>query len=239
MTKTIFITGGTRGIGEAIVKACAGKYNVAFSYNLNEEKAINLVKELEKLGSIYAVKCDISNNESIKEAVSSVIKKFGKIDILVNNAGISKTGLLIDMEEEDISSLIKVNLEGPINVTKQVLDSMLSKKSGCIVNISSIWGQVGGSLETVYSATKAGIIGFTKALFKEVAFSGIRVNAVAPGAIDTDMMKEYSSSDIKELIEEIPVGRLGKAEEVANLVMTIINNEYINGEIIGINGGFN
>jgi len=238
MTKTIFITGGTRGIGEAIVRASAGNYNVAFSYCENENKANDLVKELESKGSVFAVQCDLSNEESIKEAVAKVIKRFGKIDVLVNNAGISKSGLLIDMKEEDISSLIKVNLEGPILTTKYVLDNMLSKKSGCIINISSIWGQVGGSLETVYSATKAGIIGFTKALFKEVSFSGIRVNAIAPGAIDTDMMKEYSESDLQEVVSSIPAGRLGKPEEIATLVLFVANNEYINGETIGINGGF-
>lgn len=237
-TKTIFITGGSRGIGEAIVREAIKSYNVVFTYCKNKEKAEQIVKELENEGSILAVYCDVKNSSSIKEAVSLAIKRFSKIDVLVNNAGISKTGLFIDMSDSEWEEIRQSNLDGVINLTKEVLPKMLEKKSGAIINISSIWGEVGASMEVAYSTTKAAIIGFTKALSKEVAFNGVRVNAVAPGAIDTDMMKEYDKNEIKSLCEEIPMGRLGAPKEIAEAVLFLAKSEYITGEILSVNGGW-
>lgn len=238
MTKTIFITGGSRGIGEAIVRMSAGKYNVAFTYNRSKERALDIEKSLnDKFGGVFAVYCDVSNEQSVQDAVTAVKKRFGKIDVLVNNAGIAKSGLLIDFSIDDWKNLFDVNVNGTFNVTKAVLADMMSRENGAIVNVSSVWGVKGASMEVAYSSTKAAIIGFTKALAKEVAPSNVRVNAVAPGAIDTDMMSVYSSEEIDELCREsIPLARLGKTEEVASAVLFLAENEYISGQILGVDG---
>lgn len=238
MTKTIFITGGSRGIGEAIVRMSAGKYNVAFTYNRSKERALDIEKSLnDKFGGVFAVYCDVSNEQSVQDAVTAVKKRFGKIDVLVNNAGIAKSGLLIDFSIDDWKNLFDVNVNGTFNVTKAVLADMMSRGDGAIVNVSSVWGEKGASMEVAYSSTKAAIIGFTKALAKEVAPSNVRVNAVAPGAIDTDMMSVYSSEEIDELCREsIPLARLGKTEEVASAVLFLAENEYISGQILGVDG---
>lgn len=238
MTKTIFITGGSRGIGEAIVRMSAGKYNVAFTYNRSKERALDIEKSLnEKFGGVFAVYCDVSDEQSVQEAVNAVKKRFGKIDILVNNAGIAKSGLLIDFSLEEWKELFDVNVNGTFNVTKAVLADMMSRGDGAVVNVSSVWGVKGASMEVAYSSTKAAIIGFTKALAKEVAPSNVRVNAVAPGAIDTDMMSVYSSEEIDELCREsIPLARLGKPEEVASAVLFLAENEYVSGQILGVDG---
>lgn len=238
MTKTIFITGGSRGIGEAIVRMSAGKYNVAFTYNRSKERALDIEKSLnDKFGGVFAVYCDVSNEQSVQDAVTAVKKRFGKIDVLVNNAGIAKSGLLIDFSIDDWKNLFDVNVNGTFNVTKAVLADMMSRGDGAIVNVSSVWGVKGASMEVAYSSTKAAIVGFTKALAKEVAPSNVRVNAVAPGAIDTDMMSVYSSEEIDELCREsIPLARLGKPEEVASAVLFLAENEYISGQILGVDG---
>lgn len=238
MTKTIFITGGSRGIGEAIVRMSAGKYNVAFTYNRSKERALDIEKSLnDKFGGVFAVYCDVSDEQSVQDAVTAVKKRFGKIDVLVNNAGIAKSGLLIDFSLDDWKNLFDVNVNGTFNVTKAVLADMMSRENGAIVNVSSVWGVKGASMEVAYSSTKAAIIGFTKALAKEVAPSNVRVNAVAPGAIDTDMMSVYSSEEIDELCREsIPLARLGKTEEVASAVLFLAENEYVSGQILGVDG---
>ena len=238
MTKTIFITGGSRGIGEAIVRMSAGKYNVAFTYNRSKERALDIEKSLnDKFGGVFAVYCDVSDEQSVQDAVTAVKKRFGKIDVLVNNAGIAKSGLLIDFSIDDWKNLFDVNVNGTFNVTKAVLADMMSRGDGAIVNVSSVWGVKGASMEVAYSSTKAAIVGFTKALAKEVAPSNVRVNAVAPGAIDTDMMSVYSSEEIDELCREsIPLARLGKTEEVASAVLFLAENEYISGQILGVDG---
>lgn len=237
-TKTIFVTGGSRGIGEAVVRAAAGKYNVVFTYNNNEDKALSIQKEFEGMG-VYAVKCDVTKIESVKNAVIFAKQKFSNIDILVNNAGISKSGLFIDISDEDWDEIINCNLNGVKNVTKEIIEDMLSKKSGCVINVASIWGEVGASCEVAYSTSKAAVIGFTKALSKEVAFSGVRVNAVSPGAVDTDMMKVYTKEEIKELCDEIPLGRLASAKEIAEAILFLAEADYITGVVLPINGGWN
>lgn len=239
MTKTIFITGGSRGIGEALVKKCAGNYNVAFTYNRSKERAQKLQDELNSVfGGVFAVFCDVSDAQSVSAAVSAVKKRFGRIDILVNDAGIAKSGLFIDTTIDDWHEMFSVNVDGVFNVTKAVLPDMLSRSNGSIVNVSSVWGVKGASMEVAYSATKAAVIGFTKALAKEVAPMGVRVNAVAPGAISTDMMKVYSDSDVHDLCDNtIPLSRLGTSDEVADAILYLANAEYVTGETLVISGG--
>lgn len=238
VTRTIFITGGSKGIGEAVVRMAAGKYNVAFTYNTSKNRALALQEELSHLGGIVALKCDVSDETSVQNAVACAKKRFGKIDILVNNAGISKSGLFTEMTLNEWKSLFEVNVEGVFNVTKCVLPDMLSRHSGNIVNVSSVWGEQGASMEVAYSATKAAVIGFTKALAKEVAPNGVRVNAVAPGAIDTDMMSCYTKKEINELCRDcIPIGRLGAPDEVAEAILYLAEAKYASGCVLTVSGG--
>ena len=236
MTKTIFITGGSRGIGEAIVREAAGKMNVAFTYFNSEERALLLQYELRDMG-VIAVKCDVRDKLSVAQAVNAVKKRFGRIDILVNNAGVACDGLLIDLSDEQWKDCFDVNVNGTYNVTKAVLPDMLSDMRGSIVNMSSVWGVVGASNEVAYSAAKAAVIGFTKALAKEVAPMGVRVNAIAPGAIDTDMMRAYNKDEIETLCREnIPLGRLGGADEIAKAVLFAAESSYMSGAVLSVDG---
>ena len=185
-------------------------------------------------------KADITKNEEVHKMVNDVINTFGKIDVLVNNSGVCDYNLFTDISNEKIKELIDVNIYGTINVTKEVLkQSMIKNHEGNIVNISSIWGITGGSCEVIYSMTKAGIIGFTKALAKEVSMSGIRVNAVAPGAIKTEMISNLTNDQLEELKSEIPLNRLGNVEDVSNAVMFLASDKssYITGQVISPNGG--
>ncbi len=237
MAKTIFVTGGSRGIGEAIVRRAAGKYNVCFTYCSSEQSAKALEQELGALG-VVSVYCDVRDAESVQNAVDFAKKRFGRIDILVNNAGISGSGLLIDLDEKDWDNVFAVNTKGVYLATKAVLKDMLSRGGGSIVNVSSIWGEQGASCEVAYSSSKAAVIGFSKALAKEVAPMGVRVNAVAPGAVDTDMMKCYTADEIKEICNEIPLGRLARPEEIADAVLFLAEQEYITGTTLAVNGGW-
>jgi len=236
MTKTIFITGGSRGIGEAIVREAAGKMNVAFTYFNSEERALLLQYELRDMG-VIAVKCDVRDKLSVAQAVNAVKERFDRIDILVNNAGVACDGLLIDLSDEQWKDCFDVNVNGTYNVTKAVLPDMLSDMRGSIVNMSSVWGVVGASNEVAYSAAKAAVIGFTKALAKEVAPMGVRVNAIAPGAIDTDMMRAYNKDEIETLCREsIPLGRLGGADEIAKAVLFAAESSYMSGAVLSVDG---
>ncbi len=236
MTKTIFITGGSRGIGEAIVREAAGKMNVAFTYFNSEERALLLQYELRDMG-VIAVKCDVRDKLSVAQAVNAVKERFGRIDILVNNAGVACDGLLIDLSDEQWKDCFDVNVNGTYNVTKAVLPDMLSDMRGSIVNMSSVWGVGGASNEVAYSAAKAAVIGFTKALAKEVAPMGVRVNAIAPGAIDTDMMRAYNKDEIETLCREnIPLGRLGGADEIAKAVLFAAESSYMSGAVLSVDG---
>ena len=236
MTKTIFITGGSRGIGEAIVREAAGKMNVAFTYFNSEERALLLQYELRDMG-VIAVKCDVRDKLSVAQAVNAVKERFGRIDILVNNAGVACDGLLIDLSDEQWKDCFDVNVNGTYNVTKAVLPDMLSDMRGSIVSMSSVWGVVGASNEVAYSAAKAAVIGFTKALAKEVAPMGVRVNAIAPGAIDTDMMRAYNKDEIETLCREnIPLGRLGGADEIAKAVLFAAESSYMSGAVLSVDG---
>lgn len=239
MTKTIFITGGSRGIGEAVVRMAAGKYNVAFTYNTSKEKARCLQQELDsRYGGVLALECDVTNPKSVSAAIDAAKKRFGKIDILVNNAGVAKSGLLIDTSLDEFKRIFDVNVNGTFNVTKAVLPDMLSSGRGSIVNVSSVWGIKGASMEVAYSSSKAAIIGFTKALAKEVAPMGVLVNAVAPGAVDTDMMSVYTQSEIDELCENsIPLGRLASPAEIAKGIMYLAESGYCVGEVLSLTAG--
>lgn len=239
MTKTIFITGGSRGIGEAVVRMAAGKYNVAFTYNTSKEKARCLQQELDsRYGGMLALECDVTNPKSVSAAIDAAKKRFGKIDILVNNAGVAMSGLLIDTSLDEFKRVFDVNVNGTFNVTKAVLPDMLSSGRGSIVNVSSVWGIKGASMEVAYSSSKAAIIGFTKALAKEVAPMGVLVNAVAPGAVDTDMMSVYTQSEIDELCENsIPLGRLASPAEIAKGIMYLAESGYCVGEVLSLTAG--
>lgn len=241
--KTVLVTGGSRGIGKAIVYAFANAgYNVILNYNQSEQSAKNIVEDLKDCkGVVEMFKADVSRREEVDAMIEYVNKEFGGIDVVVNNAGISHVGLFDETTEEEMRRVLDVNLMGVFNVTQSALkECMLAKKDGSIINISSIWGIAGASCEVAYSASKAGVIGLTKGLAKELAPSNITVNAIAPGAIATDMIyKEYSEEEIELIEKEIPIGRLGTPIEIANLVLYLAsdNARYITGQVISPNGG--
>ena len=241
--KTAIITGASRGIGKAIATLLAqNDYNVVINYNHSEEQAKALVDELTAQGlSAVCYKADVSDEAQAEALVRFTLDRWGKVDLLVNNAGVSASGLLIDMPIEQINDTIAVNLTGTIVMTQKVAKGMLSNRSGNIVNISSIWGEIGGSCEAVYSATKGGVIAFSKAMAKELGYNGIRVNCIAPGIIDTDMNARLSTSDVQNIIDDIPCQRIGRAEDIAKAVLWLASDEasYINGQVLSINGGWN
>ncbi len=238
MVKTAVITGAAKGIGRATAKILADDgFSVALVYNGSKDAAEELLKEIGGEAKIY--KCDITLPESVNNTVKDILKDFGKIDVLVNNAGVAQQKLFIDITDGDWNKMLDTDLSGAFYFTRAVLRTMLQYKSGKIINISSMWGQTGGSCEVHYSAAKAGIIGMTKALAKEVGLSGITVNAVAPGVIKTDMLSSFSQSELEELKDEIPLNRLGTPEDVANAVSFLASEkaDYITGQVIGVNGG--
>lgn len=241
MSRVALITGASRGIGRSIALELAKTgISVAINYYSSSEKAKELLDEIRSFNqnaNIY--KADVSNDNEVSTMIHKIESDFGEIDIAVNNAGISQIGLFTDMTSNERDRMIGVNLIGAINVCKAVLPNMIHYKCGNIINISSMWGEVGASCEVVYSAAKAGLIGFTKALAKEVAPSGIRVNCISPGIIDTDMNSELSQSDIYELINNIPLKRIGTPKDIAKAVKFLISDEasYITGQILSVNGG--
>jgi 3-oxoacyl-[acyl-carrier protein] reductase len=228
--KTVLVTGGTRGIGKSIALAFLKKgYRVCVTYSKDEVSARQAQAEgLE----VYCA--DVSAETVVKE----LFQKLGKIDVLVNNAGISLIKQIQDVEYEEFQRLMSVNVGGAFLCAREAAKYMISEQSGLIVNISSVWGEVGGSCESVYSASKAALIGFTKALAKELGWSGIRVNSVSPGVIDTPMNAHFSKEEVDALVEEIPMGRIGRGEDVANAVLYLEENEYVTGIDIPVNGGF-
>lgn len=235
MSKTVFITGGSGGIGSAAVRAFAeAGYNVAFTYNKNETAAKELVAEIP--GS-FMVQCDVASGESVNSAVDAVLSHFGKIDALINNAGIAEQILFTDITEEGWDRMLSVNLKSCFLAAKAVIPQMINRKSGAIINVSSMWGITGASCEVHYSAAKSGVIGLSKALAKELGPSGIRVNAVAPGVIDTAMNSHLDENAMSMLKEEIPLGKIGRPEEVAKTLLFLAENEYITGQVITVDGG--
>ena len=241
MDKVAFVTGATRGIGREIAITLAKNgYNLAINYrnkNIDLEETIEQIKKYNV--ECLPVKGDISNFEDCEIMINEIIKKFEKIDVLVNNAGITKDGLLMRMKKEDFEQVINVNLVGTFQITKQVLPYMLKQRNGRIINLSSVVGITGNAGQTNYSASKAGIIGFTKSLAKEVASRNILVNAVAPGFIETQMTGVLKD-DIKEQINKtIPLRRMGKTQDVANVVKFLASEDssYITGQVIQVDGG--
>ena len=235
--KTVLITGGSRGIGKALVKAFSDKgYNVAFTYNKSYDEAVKLSEEFSAL----AIKADSRIESDVFRAVAEVVEKFGGIDVLINNAGISTFSLFSDISLEEWNDTFAVNVGGAFLFSKAALTDMISKKSGRIINISSIWGLVGSSCEVHYSASKAAVIGLTRALAKELGPSGITVNAIAPGYIDTDMNKDVSDEDREEFCENTPLGRIGKPSEVAAAALFLASDDaaFITGEILNVSGGY-
>ncbi|MHB8130457.1 MAG: elongation factor P 5-aminopentanone reductase [Mobilitalea sp.] len=239
--KTVLVTGSSRGIGKAIAVKFAKKgYNVVINCAHNEETLLKTKVEIES----YQVSChaylgDMGNIESAKELFHQIKKLYGGIDVLVNNAGIAYVGLFTDMTPDDWNRVITTNLTSVYNCCSLSIPNMVKNKYGKIINISSIWGNVGASCEVAYSASKGGMNALTKALAKELAPSNIQVNAVACGAIDTEMNHFLEDAELMQLIEEIPANRLGRAEEVADLVYHLAyKNEYLTGQIIGLDGGW-
>jgi len=229
----VLVTGGSRGIGKAICKAFADSgYFVIINYNRSQKEAETLCASLE---NSVTYKADVAN----KDEVASMISAYPDIDVLVNNAGVSLFGVFDGHSEESIKQLYDVNLFGTLNVSRAVLPSMIRRKSGVIINISSVWGQCGASCEVDYSTSKSAVIGFTKALAKEVGPCYIRVNCVCPGVIDTDMNSRLSIDEVESLVETIPLERLGKPEDVANAVLFLADEKanYISGAVLSVNGG--
>ena len=235
------ITGATRGIGKAIaIKLSKEGYDIAINYRKENEELENTKKEIEKIGvQILAVKGDVANFENCENFVKQVIERFGQIDVLVNNAGITKDMLLMRMKKEDFEQVIDTNLVGTFNVTKNVVPYMMKARSGRIINISSVVGISGNAGQTNYSASKAGIIGFTKSLAKEIASRNILVNAVAPGFIETNMTDVLKDDVKQEIAKNIPLKRMGTTQDVANVVKFLASDDssYITGQVINVDGG--
>ena len=239
--KTVIVTGGSRGIGAAIVKELAKeKYNVVLNYNNSEEAAKQIQKELEERNiKIEIFKADVSKREEVKELVKFALEKYKNIDVLINNAGIDQIKPFMDITDEDWNKIMQVNLNSVFYCCQEVLENMIHNKKGCIINISSIWGRIGASCEVHYSASKAAIDGLTKALAKEMGPSNIRINSIAPGIIETEMNKDLSKEDIKEILAQVPLGRIAKPEEIVKSIKWLIEDEYVTGQVISVDGGWN
>lgn len=244
-TKTVLVTGSSRGIGKAIAIKYAKKgYNVIINCKTNKDLLLQVKKEIEGFQISFQTKClafmgDVGNYVTCELLFKEIRKNFGPLDILVNNAGISHIGLFTDMTPEEWNQIVQNNLTSVFNCCHLAVPDMVRDQKGKIVNISSVWGVAGASCEVAYSATKGGINAFTRALAKELAPSNIQVNAIACGAIDTEMNHFLSNEDLLQLMDEIPAGRLGRAEEVADLIYSVTHkNEYLTGQIIQLDGGW-
>ncbi len=235
--KTVLVTGGSRGIGAEIVRLFSKSgYRTAFTYNVSEKEA----KLLESETGALAIRADSSVEGDVIKAVKCAEKSLGNIEILINNAAVSSFSLFTDISLEEWNRMFSVNVGGAFLYSRECLFGMIKRKSGRIINISSMWGLVGSSCEVHYSASKAALIGMTKALAKEVGPSGITVNCIAPGVIDTDMNKNLSEEDIADLVEETPAMRIGKPQDVASCALFLAGDDasFITGAVINVNGGF-
>lgn len=235
--KKVIVTGGSRGIGAAIVKRFADNGDkVVFLYKSSMDKADKLCCEL----GVCAVKSDISDPASARKGIEEAIELLGGCDILVNNAGISQSGLINDISDSDLKAMTDTDLLSVFYCSRAVISEFLKSHSGVIINISSMWGEVGASMEVHYSAAKAGVIGMTKAMAKELGPSGIRVNCITPGMIDTDMNAVYDEEAVNDIIDSTPLGRIGTGEDVANAVFFLSSEQasFITGQVLGVNGGY-
>ena len=239
-TPVVLVTGASGGIGSSISRLFASRgYNTAIHYNSNETAAREVCDGLVSEGySAEIFRADLTSSEDVKKMISEVEAKFGTVDVLVNNAGISLIRLFDETTDEEWDNIMNVNLKSAFLCSKAVIGGMIHNKKGKIINISSIWGVKGASCEVAYSASKAGLIGFTKALAQELAPSNIQVNCIAPGAIATEMNSHLSASDVKSLCDEIPAGRFGAPIEVAEAVWFLANSSYVTGQVLGVDGGW-
>ena len=240
MNKVVIVTGASRGIGRGIAEYLARNgFLVIANYNKSEKEAEEL-KQILANDNIFIdiYKADVSKREEVKKLVQYTFEKYGKIDVVINNAGIDQIKMFLDITDDDWDLMIKTNLNSVFYMCQEALPYMINRKEGSIINISSIWGLKGASCESAYSVTKAGIDALTKSLAKEVGPSNIRVNSIAPGIIDTDMNKFLSEDEKKEIIEEIPLQRIGKVEDVAKCAKWLVEEEYITGQIIQLDGGW-
>lgn len=238
--KVVIITGSSRGIGKAIALAFAKEGASVVVSGRNKESLEKVVSEIEAIGSkVIAVKADVSKVDDAKNLIEKTLEEFGQIDILVNNAGITRDNLLLRLSEEDWDSVLNTNLKGAFNCIKAVTKPMMKKRAGSIINITSVVGQTGNAGQVNYSASKAGMIGMTKSVAKELASRSIRVNAVAPGFIETDMTNELNEKAKEELIKAIPLSKLGSVANVADLVLFLSSDkaEYITGQVVNVDGG--
>lgn len=238
MNKTVLITGASRGIGYSTAQLFAlNGWNTAVNYLHTPEPAMALAKQY---GNVLPVQADVSKRDEVEKMTEQVMQTFGKIDLLVNNAGIAQEKLFTDITDDDWNQMFDVNVKSVFYCCQAVLPGMIARKSGKIVNISSVWGEKGASCEVHYSASKAAVIGLTKALAKEEGLSGITVNCVAPGVIDTDMNGHLDEETLSALQEETPLGRLGTPQDIAQMIYFLASDaaDFITGQVIGVNGGF-
>lgn len=239
--KVVIVTGGSRGIGANICENLAVEgFKVILNYNKSEKQAIEIQARLaEKGASIDIFKADVSKRSEVKALVDFAMEKYGRIDVLINNAGISQIKMFTDLTDEDWQNMIQTNLTACFYTSQEVVKYMINQKEGCIINISSIWGSVGASCEVHYSAAKAGLDGMTKALAKELGPSNIRVNSIAPGFIKTEMNAELSEEEVADVVQEIPLQRVGYPQSITRCVKWLIEDDYTTGQVIGVNGGWN
>ena len=239
--KNAIITGASRGIGREIALTLAENgANIVINYRNYNNEIEALVKDIEAKGvKIVTVKCDVSNFEEVENLISEAKEKLGSIDILVNNAGITKDGLLMRMKQEDFESVLDVNLKGVFNTTKLITPIMMKQRAGKIINISSVVGLVGNAGQCNYAASKAGVIGFSKSIARELAPRGVNINVVAPGYIDTDMTNGLSDKVKESILQTIPMKKMGSTKDVANLVLFLSSglSDYITGQVINVDGG--
>ena len=239
--KNAIVTGGTRGIGKEIAKTLAENgANIAINYRKYNEEVEALVEELKGLGvKVLAIKCDVSNEDEVTNLIKEVKEQFGSIDILINNAGITKDGLLLRMSEKDFNDVIDVNLKGTFNMTKAVSSIMVRQRFGKIINISSVVGISGNAGQCNYAASKAGVIGLSKSVARELASRNINVNVIAPGYINTDMTNGLPEKVKEEVLKTIPMKKIGEPREVANLALFLSSDlsNYITGQVINVDGG--
>lgn len=239
-SKVVVVTGASRGIGRGIAEYLAREgYIVVADYNKSEKEAMQLKENLKKENiNIEIFKANVSNRLEVSKLIEHTIKKYSRIDCIINNAGIDQIKMFSDITDEDWNNIINNNLNSVFYMCQESLKYMISEKNGTIINISSIWGQIGASCESAYAVSKAGIDALTRSLAKELGPSNIRVNSIAPGFIDTDMNSNFTEKEKNEIIEEIPLQRIGKALDIAKCVEWLINDQYVTGQVIGINGGW-
>lgn len=240
--RTVIVTGASRGIGNSIAETFAlNGYNVIINYHNSKKQALSLASELSQKGCSVDTFCaDVSDRKQVDEMVDYCIQKFGCINVLINNAGIAQSKLFTDISCDDWDKMMDINLKGMFNCCQSVLRYMLKNKKGKIINISSIWGMVGASCEVHYSVSKAGVIGLTKALSKELALSNIQVNCIAPGIIETDMLGNLSQKDLEDLKNETPLGRLGTPYDISSCALYLADEKssFLTGQVISPNGGY-